>query len=197
MGSDHWRHCAAVSARWRYQRPTQRLVPSRNYLAALTWETLDTIRRSGAGRSAAGVQTAEDAELAVQHGVDVIWATNHGGRQIDHAQGTLDTLPVIVAAANGKADHGGGAARRDGRRSRWALMPALGRLQAGSAAGGKGGSYGCWRFWRMADRRDGLLGVTSVAWNKLHLRGGIGDTAARDGGWVNMPVGFRVARGPS
>jgi len=34
-----------------------------------------------------GVQTAEDAEIAVQHGVDYIWVSNHGGRQIDHGLG--------------------------------------------------------------------------------------------------------------
>ena len=50
-----------------------------------------------------GVQTAEDAEISVQHGVDVIWVSNHGGRQIDHGLGSMDTLPEIVQAVQGKA----------------------------------------------------------------------------------------------
>ena len=35
-----------------------------------------------------GVGTAEDADLAVQHGVDVVWVSNHGGRQLDGALGS-------------------------------------------------------------------------------------------------------------
>ena len=45
-----------------------------------------------------GVQTAEDAEIAVQHGVDYIWVSNHGGRQIDHGLGSLDVQPDGAAA---------------------------------------------------------------------------------------------------
>jgi glycolate oxidase len=78
----------------RYQPPTRRVPPDRRHLASLTWETMDIIK---------GVQTAEDAEIAVQHGVDVIWVSNHGGRQIEHGLGSMDTLPEIVQAVNGKA----------------------------------------------------------------------------------------------
>jgi glycolate oxidase len=49
-----------------------------------------------------GIATAEDAKLAVDHGVDVIYISNHGGRQLDHGLGTIDTLPEIAAAVNGK-----------------------------------------------------------------------------------------------
>jgi len=49
-----------------------------------------------------GIATAEDAKLAVEHGVDVIYISNHGGRQLDHGLGTIDTLPEIAAAVNGK-----------------------------------------------------------------------------------------------
>ena len=52
---------------------------------------------------AQGRPDAEDAAIAVEHGVDVIWASNHGGRQIDHARGAMDTLPEIVEAVQGKA----------------------------------------------------------------------------------------------
>lgn len=50
-----------------------------------------------------GIQTAEDAIIACDHGVDGIYVTNHGGRQLDHVRGTLDILPEIVAAVRGRA----------------------------------------------------------------------------------------------
>ncbi len=50
-----------------------------------------------------GIHTAEDAALACQHGVDVVYASNHGGRQLDHGRGSLDFLPEIVAAVKGRA----------------------------------------------------------------------------------------------
>lgn len=51
---------------------------------------------------AKGIATAEDAELAVQHGCDGIVVSNHGGRQLDGALATLDALPDVVAAVKGK-----------------------------------------------------------------------------------------------
>lgn len=49
-----------------------------------------------------GVATAEDAALAVQHGVDGVVVSNHGGRQLDGALATLDALPEVVAAVKGR-----------------------------------------------------------------------------------------------
>ncbi len=45
-----------------------------------------------------GILTAEDAVLAVEHGVDGIIVSNHGGRQLDFAASALDALPEVVAA---------------------------------------------------------------------------------------------------
>ncbi len=90
--------------RTRYQPPTRRIPPDRKHLASLTWETMDIIKEmAGLPFMLKGVQTAEDAELAVQHGVDVIWVSNHGGRQIDHGLGSMDTLPEIAQVVNGRA----------------------------------------------------------------------------------------------
>src|SRR5260370_36990578 len=92
-----------------------------------------------------GVQTAEDAEIAVQHGVDYIWVSNHGGRQIDHGLGSLDTLPEIAQAVGGKAKIivDGGVQRGGDILKAVALgadVVALGRLQGwGLAAGGQAG----------------------------------------------------------
>ena len=51
-----------------------------------------------------GIATAEDARIAVDHGVAVVYVSNHGGRQLDHGQGGLDMLPEIVAAVKGQAE---------------------------------------------------------------------------------------------
>ncbi|XP_022665222.1 peroxisomal (S)-2-hydroxy-acid oxidase-like [Varroa destructor] len=48
-----------------------------------------------------GIVTAEDAELAVHHGVDGILVSNHGGRQLDGAPATLDALAEVVPAVQG------------------------------------------------------------------------------------------------
>ena len=45
-----------------------------------------------------GITTVEDARIAVDHGVAGIVVSNHGGRQLDHVQGTLEVLPEIVEA---------------------------------------------------------------------------------------------------
>jgi 4-hydroxymandelate oxidase len=49
-----------------------------------------------------GILHAEDARLAVRHGVDGLMLSNHGGRQLDTVPATIDLLPDIVAAVNGR-----------------------------------------------------------------------------------------------
>ncbi|KAF1938253.1 FMN-dependent alpha-hydroxy acid dehydrogenase [Clathrospora elynae] len=49
-----------------------------------------------------GVQSAEDAKEALKWGLDGVILSNHGGRQIDGAIGSLDALPAIVQAVKGK-----------------------------------------------------------------------------------------------
>ena len=51
-----------------------------------------------------GILDAEDARLAVQHGVDAMVVSNHGGRQLDGARSTISALPEIVAAVDGRCD---------------------------------------------------------------------------------------------
>jgi isopentenyl diphosphate isomerase/L-lactate dehydrogenase-like FMN-dependent dehydrogenase len=85
------------------------LPPSRRgsgyeYRAALTWETLDAIKAMTAlPFILKGVATAEDATIAIEHGVDIIYVSNHGGRQLDHGRATIDMLPEIVQAVGGRA----------------------------------------------------------------------------------------------
>ncbi|KAK5135112.1 hypothetical protein LTR08_005637 [Meristemomyces frigidus] len=49
-----------------------------------------------------GIATGEDALLAVHHGVNGIVVSNHGGRQLNGALATLDALPEVVEAVQGK-----------------------------------------------------------------------------------------------
>ena len=74
------------------------------YQAALDWDVVDAIRKhSSIPLLVKGIVTAEDAILAVEHGVEVIYISNHGGRQLDHGRGSIDIIPEIISAVNGKA----------------------------------------------------------------------------------------------
>ena len=50
-----------------------------------------------------GIVTPEDAALAVEHGVEGVIVSNHGGRQLDGAEPTLLALPRVVDAVAGRA----------------------------------------------------------------------------------------------
>jgi isopentenyl diphosphate isomerase/L-lactate dehydrogenase-like FMN-dependent dehydrogenase len=127
------------------------LPPSRRgvgyeYRAGLTWEMLDAIKEmAGLPFILKGVATAEDAALAVEHGVSAIYVSNHGGRQLDHGRATIDILPEIVDAIRGKAEIvlDGGIVRGSDVVKAIALgahAVAIGKLQGwGLAAGGQAG----------------------------------------------------------
>jgi 4-hydroxymandelate oxidase len=51
-----------------------------------------------------GILTAEDAVLAANHGVQALVVSNHGGRQLDGAIASIDALPEVVAALDGKLE---------------------------------------------------------------------------------------------
>jgi glycolate oxidase len=50
-----------------------------------------------------GIATAEDAGLALDNGVDVVYVSNHGGRQLDHGRGSMDMLSEVMTTVRGKA----------------------------------------------------------------------------------------------
>jgi 4-hydroxymandelate oxidase len=72
--------------------------------ATLTWDDLTWIRAAGGGLPLLlkGVVRGDDARRAVDLGVDGIWVSNHGGRQLDGAIATLDALADVVTAVGGK-----------------------------------------------------------------------------------------------
>jgi 4-hydroxymandelate oxidase len=72
---------------------------------AMTWEDVGWIRSlSPLPVLLKGLLTAEDAGLAVDAGVDGVLVSNHGGRQLDGAPASLDALPEIVEAVDGRAE---------------------------------------------------------------------------------------------
>jgi isopentenyl diphosphate isomerase/L-lactate dehydrogenase-like FMN-dependent dehydrogenase len=87
-----------------YVPPGRRKSGGHEYQAALNWDVVRRIIHSaGMPIILKGVTHPEDAELAVQEGISVIYVSNHGGRQLDHAPATIDQLPEIVAAVGGRA----------------------------------------------------------------------------------------------
>jgi len=71
---------------------------------ALRWDRLDLLREHWDGPIVLkGVQHVDDALMAVDAGMDGVVVSNHGGRQVDRAIGSLDVLPGIVAAVDGRA----------------------------------------------------------------------------------------------
>jgi isopentenyl diphosphate isomerase/L-lactate dehydrogenase-like FMN-dependent dehydrogenase len=75
-----------------------------NYQAALSWRDIARFKaKHDIPLILKGIATAEDAVTALEHGVEGIYVSNHGGRQLDHGRGAMEVLPEIVAAVGGKA----------------------------------------------------------------------------------------------
>jgi 4-hydroxymandelate oxidase len=74
------------------------------YEPHLTWDHLGFVREHAPGLPilVKGILTAEDAILAVEHMVDAIVVSNHGGRQLDSCPAPLDALPEVVDAVAGR-----------------------------------------------------------------------------------------------
>jgi isopentenyl diphosphate isomerase/L-lactate dehydrogenase-like FMN-dependent dehydrogenase len=69
----------------------------------LTWDFVDRLRaRTRMKLVLKGIGTREDAALCLEHGVDGIVVSNHGGRSEDSGMATIDSLPEVVAAAGGR-----------------------------------------------------------------------------------------------
>lgn len=70
--------------------------------ASLTWEDISWIRSvSGLPVVVKGILCAEDAQLAVEHGVSAVIVSNHGGRQLDHTDASIDALEEVVQTVAG------------------------------------------------------------------------------------------------
>ena len=124
----------------------RRGVEGASHQAALSWDNVRRFKdKHTIPLAIKGIATAEDAAIAVECGVEAIYVSNHGGRQLDHGRGTLDCLPEIVEAVAGRAAivlDGGVMRGADVVKARalGADAVAIGKLQGlGLGAGGPGG----------------------------------------------------------
>lgn len=77
--------------------------PDHSGQARMSWETVAHIKSSfDIPLFVKGVNAGEDARRCVEAGVDVVWLSNHGGRQLDHTRACIDALPEVVEAVDGR-----------------------------------------------------------------------------------------------
>lgn len=79
---------------------------ARQYIGdTLTWEVISWLRsETKLPLILKGIVTAEDAELALEHQVDGIIVSNHGGRQLDGTIASIDALPPVLNAVAGRCE---------------------------------------------------------------------------------------------
>lgn len=79
--------------------------PAREFVFSpeLSWEHIDWLRRTTSLKLALkGVAHPDDARLAAEHGIDALFVSNHGGRQLDTMPAAIDLLPAISDAVAGR-----------------------------------------------------------------------------------------------
>ena len=88
----------------RFVKPWRTEATGTEFQAALSWRDVARFKdKHSIPLILKGIATAEDAEIAVEHGVEVVYVSNHGGRQLDHGRGSMDVLPEVLEAVGDKA----------------------------------------------------------------------------------------------
>lgn len=138
-----------------------------------SWKDIERIRaRCPIPLIIKGIATAEDARIAVEHGVECVYVSNHGGRQLDHGRGSIEVLPEVVEEVAGKAEvwvDGGFLRGTDIVKARilGASAVGIGRLHGYALAAG--GAAGIERMLEILETEIetclGLLGVNT--WDEL------------------------------
>jgi glycolate oxidase len=79
--------------------------PLPDFQSQLTWSDVEwLLKTTTLPVGLKGIMTVADARRAVDMGVRLIWVSNHGGRQLDQTQSTIEALPAIADAVAGRAD---------------------------------------------------------------------------------------------
>ena len=155
----------------RYVRESRHRATGGDFQKGLEWRTVKLIKdKFNIPLIIKGIATAEDALIALDHGVDWIYVSNHGGRQLDHGRGAMHVLPEIADAVKGRAKimiDGGFCRGSDVVKAiaSGADIVGIGRLQCWALAAA--GETGVLRMLELLEdeviRNLGLLGVTSFA----------------------------------
>lgn len=155
----------------RYVRESRLRATGGDYQKGLEWRTVKMIKdKFKIPLILKGIAATEDALIAVDHGVEWIYVSNHGGRQLDHGRGAMHVLPEIVEAVKGRAKilvDGGICRGTDIVKAiaAGADLVGIGRLQCWALAAA--GESGVARMLELLEdevlRCLGLLGATSFA----------------------------------
>jgi len=155
----------------RYVRESRLRATGGDFQKGLEWRTVKLIKdKFKIPLVLKGIATAEDAKIALDHGVEWIYVSNHGGRQLDHGRGAMHVLPEIADAVKGRAKimiDGGFCRGSDVVKAiaSGADLVGIGRLQCWALAAA--GEAGVQRMLELLEdevvRTLGLLGATSFA----------------------------------
>jgi glycolate oxidase len=145
----------------RYLPNARRTAGGFEHQAGMTWELVRWFKANYPRLPLVlkGIATAEDAAIAVDHGVEVVYVSNHGGRQLDHGPGTMDCLREVVEAVAGRAEvviDGGFLRGTD----------VLKAIALGASAVGIGRLYG---YGLAAAGRDGVLRVLEILEDEMRV----------------------------
>lgn len=154
----------------------------RNANTEASWKDFADLRRLWSGQLVVkGVMSPKDAEIAIDHGADGVFISNHGGRQFDSSSATVEALPRVADAVNGRIP-----IIVDGGIRRGSDIAKVIALGATSAAAGRPFAYALANGGSSLDRafeilRDefettmGFLGATKVSeLNESVLLNGVG-----------------------
>ena len=88
----------------RFVKSWRTVATGQGHQAAFSWENFKRVKAKfpDVKFMLKGIGTAEDAEIALQHGVWAVYCSNHGGRQLDHGRGSAAVLPEIVETVKGR-----------------------------------------------------------------------------------------------
>jgi isopentenyl diphosphate isomerase/L-lactate dehydrogenase-like FMN-dependent dehydrogenase len=88
----------------RFVKPWRAAATGHEFQAGFSWGNVEHFKaRHRIPLILKGIATAEDAAIACEHGVDAVYVSNHGGRQLDYGRGTMDMLPEVLDAVRGRA----------------------------------------------------------------------------------------------
>jgi len=89
----------------RHQSTSRQSSSQEEFQERLSWDDIKRIRDNfDIPLILKGIATAEDAAIAVEHGIDGVYVSNHGGRQLDHGRGAIEILPEVAAEVGGRAE---------------------------------------------------------------------------------------------